>query len=603
MKTTPSDFRNYDDFDLETGVGVSNRVKDDSKNKKDNKSDSNNSALKIEIEKDEPMPSTSAPGGYHYEQTPCVGSYEVEGYTRDDGKEVDDYIRTCGAKHWRLVKDTKVDDGITGGAANIDNTETNSSSNTPINESHSNTDDESVLKGGIEKTEGVGDIDTESFSPCDNFIQLGKAFSSEFPNLLNSALSDATQLSKGVGDNETKNNLQKTVRALKKSQEFQEEVLTHVFKKIDSTKDKTHKEELQKEYSQLKNENIKTTALVDKVDNDLKNNDYNRVVQDIKEYNSKPNSEDANNQTVNKQSEINETKPVSNKGEVKNSLETPQSSKDSSNKIEYGNNIKNEKHDITFPWIMNFIQQSLYENFYQKPLTYVQKELSQHITSYDPYMEYYKIFGKLANGEIASVKDDKNNTYQYFSSFQKGNLKNFIQGIITNRCNLNPNQRDYNQKLSNMVIVTPKKDSPVLNNFVNSVQFHQFIQAHINDIKAGVYKNSPKAIVFESPFKLGINKDTNPEQYRIAKSNHLTFDNIELYNLYIDNRGNLNCDGVDLYDFATLPFGNTSNDKRTIIVNNNAYYQQKIKKGHPYIIQLHGSIPEFQWGKWSLKYR
>jgi len=294
MKTTPSDFRNYDDFDFETGVndGANDRVKDDSskntdsgKNKKDNKSYSDNSALKIEIEKDEPMPSTSVPVGYHYEQTPCVGSYEVEGYTRDDGKEVDDYIRTCGAKHWRLVKDTKVDDGITGGAANIDNTETNSSSNTPTDESHSNTDDGKALKGGVEESVDASNIDTESFSSCDNFIQLGKAFSSEFPNLLNSALSDATQLSKGGGDNETKNNLQKTVRALKKSREFQEEVLTHVFKKIDSTKDKTHKEELQKEYSKLKNENIKTVVLVDKIDNDLKNNDYNRVVQDIKEYN------------------------------------------------------------------------------------------------------------------------------------------------------------------------------------------------------------------------------------------------------------------------------------------------------------------------------
>ena len=182
----------------------------------------------------------------------------------------------CGAKHWRLVKDSAGNDGITGGAANIDNTETNSSSSN---------DDAPVLKGGVEETVDASDIDTESFSSCDNFISLGRAFSSEFPNLLNSALSDATQLSKGGGDNETKNNLQKTVHALKKSQEFQEEVLTHVFKKIDSAKDKTHKEELQKEYSKLKNENIKTTALVDKVDNDLKNNDYNRVVQDIKEYN------------------------------------------------------------------------------------------------------------------------------------------------------------------------------------------------------------------------------------------------------------------------------------------------------------------------------
>lgn len=29
----------------------------------------------------------------------CVGSYEVSGYTRDDGTKVDSYTRTCGAKH------------------------------------------------------------------------------------------------------------------------------------------------------------------------------------------------------------------------------------------------------------------------------------------------------------------------------------------------------------------------------------------------------------------------------------------------------------------------------------------------------------------------
>jgi len=31
--------------------------------------------------------------------TPCVGSYHVSGYTRQDGVKVDDYIRRCGAKH------------------------------------------------------------------------------------------------------------------------------------------------------------------------------------------------------------------------------------------------------------------------------------------------------------------------------------------------------------------------------------------------------------------------------------------------------------------------------------------------------------------------
>lgn len=29
----------------------------------------------------------------------CVGSYQVDGYTREDGTEVKGYIRKCGAKH------------------------------------------------------------------------------------------------------------------------------------------------------------------------------------------------------------------------------------------------------------------------------------------------------------------------------------------------------------------------------------------------------------------------------------------------------------------------------------------------------------------------
>ncbi len=32
-------------------------------------------------------------------KTPCVGSYQVSGYTRSDGTIVGEYTRTCGAKH------------------------------------------------------------------------------------------------------------------------------------------------------------------------------------------------------------------------------------------------------------------------------------------------------------------------------------------------------------------------------------------------------------------------------------------------------------------------------------------------------------------------
>jgi len=35
------------------------------------------------------------------QQTPCVGSYPVSGYTRSDGVKVEDYIRRCGARHGR----------------------------------------------------------------------------------------------------------------------------------------------------------------------------------------------------------------------------------------------------------------------------------------------------------------------------------------------------------------------------------------------------------------------------------------------------------------------------------------------------------------------
>ena len=35
------------------------------------------------------------------QQTPCVGSYQVSGYTRSDGVKVDDYILRCGTKYKR----------------------------------------------------------------------------------------------------------------------------------------------------------------------------------------------------------------------------------------------------------------------------------------------------------------------------------------------------------------------------------------------------------------------------------------------------------------------------------------------------------------------
>ena len=36
---------------------------------------------------------------YSSRKTPCVGSYQVSGYTRSDGTKVGEYTRTCGAKH------------------------------------------------------------------------------------------------------------------------------------------------------------------------------------------------------------------------------------------------------------------------------------------------------------------------------------------------------------------------------------------------------------------------------------------------------------------------------------------------------------------------
>lgn len=63
---------------------------------------SDENVLKGSVEYDYYLPDYEPEGSSEDQNngsTPCVGSYEVSGYTRADGTEVSGYVRTCGAAH------------------------------------------------------------------------------------------------------------------------------------------------------------------------------------------------------------------------------------------------------------------------------------------------------------------------------------------------------------------------------------------------------------------------------------------------------------------------------------------------------------------------
>ena len=84
------------------GTGYKNNSNRDTTENTHNEDYSDENVLKGSVEYDYYLPDYEPEGSSKDQNngsTPCVGSYEVSGYTRADGTEVSGYVRTCGAAH------------------------------------------------------------------------------------------------------------------------------------------------------------------------------------------------------------------------------------------------------------------------------------------------------------------------------------------------------------------------------------------------------------------------------------------------------------------------------------------------------------------------
>ena len=100
MVTSLNENKNYDDFDeVYFEKQEVEKIKPSANKPLEGKIEQN-----IPKDENKETDNSNTNTQYEYIETPCVGSYEVSGYTKKDGTEVEDYIRTCGAKHIRKVK-------------------------------------------------------------------------------------------------------------------------------------------------------------------------------------------------------------------------------------------------------------------------------------------------------------------------------------------------------------------------------------------------------------------------------------------------------------------------------------------------------------------
>lgn len=106
MVTSLNENKNYDDFDeVYFEKQEVEKIKPSANKPLEGKIEQN-----IPKDENKETDNSNTNTQYEYIETPCVGSYEVSGYTKKDGTEVEDYIRTCGAKHIRKVKKKGGDD-------------------------------------------------------------------------------------------------------------------------------------------------------------------------------------------------------------------------------------------------------------------------------------------------------------------------------------------------------------------------------------------------------------------------------------------------------------------------------------------------------------
>ena len=202
-----------------------------------------------------------------------------------------------------------------------------------------------------------------------------------------------------------------------------------------------------------------------------------------------------------------------------------------------------------------FLSKTYYFSF-----SFGQEMLAQLPTFNKIYHDYYKLSLDYYNKK----QHNKENVYIKFNDIQDNNIKSFIKQQYSDA--------DINDATD---IVIPQQDSRLVKMVYNSPELKDVIRKNLPGIINGKYKNNFFSIVFDK-----------------TKDIHLTIGKAKLYNVRIVD-GYICGTLVDYYDFEYLVYkwGKNKDSLFNILVNNNAYKQQILKKLTNYLLVFPVRIP------------
>ena len=209
------------------------------------------------------------------------------------------------------------------------------------------------------------------------------------------------------------------------------------------------------------------------------------------------------------------------------------------------------------------IMNNVFGNFIY-PMTFANLQ-EKHELSHN-YSEIYHQYYKLSLDYENQKQYNKENVYVKFKDLQNEGVKSFIQN------NLDKLDIPYVDNNTNVVI--PQQDSRLVKTVYNSPEFKDAIKSRLLDIKSGEYKNKSFNITFDK-----------------TQDAHLTLGHATLYNVRIVD-GYICGTLIDYYNFSLSEKYNYNYDSlKTIIANNNAYFQQETGRLKNYLIIYPIRIP------------
>ena len=204
--------------------------------------------------------------------------------------------------------------------------------------------------------------------------------------------------------------------------------------------------------------------------------------------------------------------------------------------------------------IGNFIYPMTFANLQEK------QELSHNYS--ETYHKYYKLSLDYENQK----QYNKENSYIKFKDIQNTDVKSFIKNNLE-MLDI-PAVYDYTD------VVIPQQNSKLVKSVYSSPEFKNVIKSNLSGIKSGRFKNKSFNITFDK-----------------TQDAHLTLGHATLYNMRVVDDyvcGTL----IDYYNFSLFDKYNLNySSLKTLIANNNAYFQQETGRLHNYLIIFPIRIP------------